>query len=127
MQLASLDFLLFFFPVMILVGLCLRGRYRSFACGIGGLVYCALQGISAVLPMLLAVIGVRLLLSMMSEPEFSAIFKRGDYKSQNRRRKHYSRRKRQNYVRKPVRYFLECKAYYRTKQRCRDFHRPVCF
>ena len=71
MQLASLDFLLFFFPVMILVGLCLRGRYRSFACGMGGLVYCALQGISVLLPMLLAVFGVRLLLSMMSEPDIT--------------------------------------------------------
>ncbi len=71
MQLASLDFLLFFFPAMILGGLCLPSRYRSFACGIGGLVYCALRGISVLLPMLLAVFGVRLLLNLMAESDIT--------------------------------------------------------
>ncbi len=67
MQLASLDFLLFFFPAVVLIGICLPKNWRTVWCGIAGLLYCLLQGLSAFLPMAISVFAVRLLLSYMNE------------------------------------------------------------
>lgn len=67
MQLASLDFLLFFFPAVVLVGICLPKNWRNLWCGTAGFIYCLLQGLSAFLPMVLSVFAVRLLLLHIHE------------------------------------------------------------
>ncbi len=67
MQLASLDFLLFFFPAVVLIGICLPKNLRTVWCGIAGFVYCCLQGLSVSLPMVLSVFTVRLLLLHINE------------------------------------------------------------
>lgn len=67
MQLASLDFLLFFFPIVVVVGICLPKNWRNLWCGVAGMAYCFLQGLSAFLPMVLSVFVVRLLLLHINE------------------------------------------------------------
>lgn len=67
MRLASLDFLLFFFPAVVLIGICLPKNWRTLWCGAAGFIYCLLQGLSAFLPMILSVFVVRLLLLHINE------------------------------------------------------------
>ncbi len=67
MQLASLDFLLFFFPAVVLMSICLKKNLRTLWCGTAGFIYCFWQGLSAFLPMVIAVFAVRLLLLQMNE------------------------------------------------------------
>lgn len=67
MQLASLDFVLFFFPAVILVGLCVKPKHCPAVLAAAGVIYCALQGLSVLLPMLLAVSGTRVILCLMRE------------------------------------------------------------
>lgn len=67
MRLASLDFLLFFFPAVVLVGICLPKSWRNAWCGVAGFIYCFLQGLPAFLPMAFSVFVVRLLLLRINE------------------------------------------------------------
>lgn len=67
MQLASLDFLLFFFPAVVLIGFCVKPKHCPAVLAAAGVIYCALQGLSVLLPMLLAVSGTRVILSLMGE------------------------------------------------------------